>query len=325
MTFNSIKDIEDYFTDEIIAIKYLADIRWDKGWAKCVYCGNAKCYIIENNERYKCANPSCKKRFRVTVKTIFEASKIPLHKWYGVVFMFIKSRGRCLSSEIVNYLDITDKSEFYIREKLKFIWNDIDFTGKSNMDIFDIFLKRGCDIYSKFQDALNSPYYNNPLHIKDEDIDDISNVKQYNILERYTRYYLNVYCNWIWLNFAEPIDIMSEAFIWMKENGIKEYNGSFMVKIIQKTVNAMWYKFLKENPNYFKDYTGYNKNFKQQMRNNLSNGYVAQLLKKDKKYQHLTITEIKNDLQLIEKKRTEMKDRRKKNRYGNTDFISHFN
>lgn len=324
MEFSTVKDIEEYFIDEMTAIKYLADIRWNKGWAKCAYCGNEKCYIIENNERYKCANPSCKKRFRVTVKTIFEASNIPLKKWYGVIFMFIKSRGRCLSTEVVEYLDITDKTEFYIREKLKFIWNEVDFIGKSNAEIFDGFLKKSCELYLKFQEVLHSPYYSNPLHIKDEDIDDISNVKQYNILERYTRYYINVYANWIWLNFAEPVEILSETFIWMKDNNIKEYNGTSMIKMIQQTVNRMWYKFIKDNPKYFKNFAGKNKLVKENIRNNLGNSYVAALIKSNSKYSHLTTKEIRANLELMTKKKEEIKERRKKNGNINTDFISHF-
>ena len=67
---------------------FLERLRWPDG-PQCPKCGAAEPYTItrkspsKNAVRsfYKCRG--CKRQFTATVGTIFEDSKIPLHKWAG--------------------------------------------------------------------------------------------------------------------------------------------------------------------------------------------------------------------------------------------------
>src|SRR5271168_3872007 len=71
------------FHDEKAAREYLEKVRWPNG-AVCPHCGGT-----ERNSRLQ--GPSCRDglwfcgdcrtQFTVTVGTVFEDSKIPLHKW----------------------------------------------------------------------------------------------------------------------------------------------------------------------------------------------------------------------------------------------------
>jgi len=71
------------FTNQTAARKHLEAIRWPDG-PICPHCG-----CVDNSHRIKgksarpglwfCAD--CRKQYTVTVGTLFERSKIPLHKW----------------------------------------------------------------------------------------------------------------------------------------------------------------------------------------------------------------------------------------------------
>jgi len=320
MELNNVQDIKDNFPDEMSAMKYFAEIRWGK-WARCVYCGNERCYMIEKGERYKCANPKCYKRFRVTVKTIMEASNLKLDRWFVAIMMCVKTRGRYLSYDMITELNITDKTEFYLSEKIKFVFSNIECIGKSTTEIFNEYLKLSSQLYEKFNEIKESPYYGNPYHIKD--ITDISDVRQYNILERYTRYYLNVYCHWIWIDFTDPREILSETFLHIKDNGIKEYNADSMIKMIQQTINRMWFSFLKNHPKYNETLKRSNARYKQHIKINITDKYLVDVIKQSKDGKNKTRKEIFNDKELLEKVRNRIKGKRKKSGKA-VDFISHF-
>lgn len=320
MEFNTLEDVQNAFPDEESARKYFHELRWGK-FAVCPYCNNAKSYFIENGKRLKCADKKCHKKFSVTVKTILEATKFPLHTLFGMMFMFTKSRGRCSSYDIVSEFKIAPKNEFFIREKIEFAWKFVDRDKKTNKELFDDLLSRMVTGYPAFHDFKHSDFYYSPHHISE--IDNIGDVKQFNLLMRYTTYYINVYCKWVFMDFASAGDILSEAFLWMSENGVKEYNAESVIKIIQQTVNRMWPKFLADHPRHSETTEKRNKKVREHNKINLTNGYMVNIIYRKKKYKHLTRAEIKNNPSLIESQRKMIIDKRKKlNR--NYEFISHF-
>jgi transposase-like protein len=96
--------IEKQYQDEDFARKHLESIRWPEG-PICPHCGvlddafklepqaDTKSKKFKAHVRkgvYKCA--SCRKQFTVTVGTIFEDSKIPLHKWLLAIHLMCSSK-----------------------------------------------------------------------------------------------------------------------------------------------------------------------------------------------------------------------------------------
>ena len=79
--FNNLHELIATMPDEKTCRDYLIKERWN-GVITCPYCGHEKAYVIENGKRFKCASKLCYKKFSVTVGTIFEASNIPLNKWF---------------------------------------------------------------------------------------------------------------------------------------------------------------------------------------------------------------------------------------------------
>src|SRR6267378_8693515 len=82
------------FHDEEAARTYLEGVRWPKG-AICPHCGG-----VERNSRLqgKAHRPGlwfcgdCRTQFSVTVGTVFERSKIPLHKWVLATHLLCASK-----------------------------------------------------------------------------------------------------------------------------------------------------------------------------------------------------------------------------------------
>jgi len=113
------------FTDDKAARKYLESICWPDG-PVCPHCG---CYErimkLEGKSHrpglYKCGD--CREQFTVTVKTVFERSKIPMHKWVLATTLMCSSKKGISAHQLHRMLGITYKSAWFmchrIREAMK--------------------------------------------------------------------------------------------------------------------------------------------------------------------------------------------------------------
>ena len=75
------------------------------------------CYEFSDGLRYKC--PDCDRIFSVLVGTIFENTKIPLRKWFVAMYL-LACHGKGISSvQLSRDLGITQKSAWYMLQKLR--------------------------------------------------------------------------------------------------------------------------------------------------------------------------------------------------------------
>jgi len=116
--FKNLQELITNLPDEKSCKKYLKQQRWQNG-ISCPYCGHDKCYIIENNERYKCASKDCYKRFTVLVGTIFEASKIPLKKWFIAVYLNTAYKKGISSCQLARDLSVTQKTAWFMLHRIR--------------------------------------------------------------------------------------------------------------------------------------------------------------------------------------------------------------
>ena len=72
------------FTNEDKAREHLEAIRWPDG-PFCPHCGSFDATRLEGKKHraglVQCNEAECRQQFTVTVSTVFERSKVPLHKW----------------------------------------------------------------------------------------------------------------------------------------------------------------------------------------------------------------------------------------------------
>ena len=114
------------FTDETAARAALEAVRWPNG-AVCPHCGSVDDQVTKMEGKahrpglYNCKG--CRKQFSVTVGTVYERSKIPLHKWLFATHLMAAGKKGTSAHQIHRMLGITYKSAWFmchrIREAMK--------------------------------------------------------------------------------------------------------------------------------------------------------------------------------------------------------------
>ena len=130
--------LQPQFQDEDAARQFLENLRWPDGTI-CPHCGLlGEAYRIVRKEpdleklkltrkRYrkpqkglwKCKG--CRKQFTVTVKTIFEDSHIPLHKWLLAIHLMCASKKGVSAHQLMRMLDIKQyKSAWFMAHRIRY-------------------------------------------------------------------------------------------------------------------------------------------------------------------------------------------------------------
>ncbi len=110
------------FTDETKARKWLEARVWPKG-PICPHCGATGDDVTALNGKahraglYQCSQ--CREQFTVTVKTVFERSKIPLSKWLAALFLLTASKKGVSAHQVHRSLGISYKSAWFMMHRLR--------------------------------------------------------------------------------------------------------------------------------------------------------------------------------------------------------------
>jgi transposase-like protein len=112
------------FTNEDKAREHLEALRWPQG-PFCPHCGSLNATRLEGKKHRKgliqCND--CREQYTVTVGTVFERSKVPLHKWLLCNHLLCASKKGMSAHEIHRLLGVTYKTAWFmchrIREAMK--------------------------------------------------------------------------------------------------------------------------------------------------------------------------------------------------------------
>lgn len=115
---------EPRFNDDNAAREHLESIRWPHG-AICPHCGGAErnSKIAENVEKnirpglYFCGD--CRQQFTVTVGTVFERSKVPLHKWVLATHLMCSSKKGISAHQLHRTLGVTYKTAWFMAHRIR--------------------------------------------------------------------------------------------------------------------------------------------------------------------------------------------------------------
>ena len=114
---------EPHFHDEAAAVARLEAIVWPNG-PVCPHCGNTdpkRVYSIKG----KTARPGlrtcaeCRKQFTVKVGTVFESSKVPLHKWFQAAHLLASSKKGFSAHQLHRVLEVTYKTAWFMAHRLR--------------------------------------------------------------------------------------------------------------------------------------------------------------------------------------------------------------
>jgi transposase-like protein len=117
-----------YFSDPDRAFDYAKKLRWPDGKVVCPRCGEAKNYFIKTRKLWLCRG--CNKQFTLKVGTIFEDSGLGLDKWMTAFWMLCNCKNGVSSMEIHRTLGITQKSAWFMLQRLRLAMQDGFYTTK---------------------------------------------------------------------------------------------------------------------------------------------------------------------------------------------------
>jgi transposase-like protein len=124
---NTLLEAIQYFSDEQVCIDAVAMMRWPQG-VRCGFCDTDKPYYLASRKRWKCR--SCRKQFSVKVNSIFEDSPISLKKWLPALWLLVNCKNGVSSYEIARDLGITQKSAWFMLQRLRLALRARDFSFK---------------------------------------------------------------------------------------------------------------------------------------------------------------------------------------------------
>ena len=122
-------ELTRHITTEEAARDYFEAIRWPNGPA-CPKCGNTdreRIYNLAQNKAkkirpglYKCGE--CRKQFTVTVGTVMERTKLPLHKWLLAFYMMCASKTQVSALQLQRQLEIGSyKTALFLCHRIRYI------------------------------------------------------------------------------------------------------------------------------------------------------------------------------------------------------------
>jgi transposase-like protein len=133
MSFNFTDPI---FTDEDAAREHLESRRWPNG-PVCPHCGATAEAITRMAGRAHRAGTfqcnSCRNQFTVTVGTVFERSKIPLHKWVLATYLLSSSKKGMSSHQLHRMLGVTYKTAWFMSHRLREAMREPVTPGKNGL------------------------------------------------------------------------------------------------------------------------------------------------------------------------------------------------
>ena len=107
------------FTNEEAARKHLEALQWPDG-PVCPHCG-----VLERSSRISGGRPgllfcnACRKQYTVTVGTVFERSKIPLHTWLYATHLLCSSKKGISSHQLSRMLGVTYKTAWFMAHRIR--------------------------------------------------------------------------------------------------------------------------------------------------------------------------------------------------------------
>lgn len=119
------------YQDEDTAREHLESLHWPDG-PVCPHCGSVKCTRLPPQKGRKTkAHPEgfirkgvvqcndCRQQFTVTVGTVFESSKVPLHKWLYVNHVLCSSKKGTSAHQIARNIGVSYKTAWFMMHRIR--------------------------------------------------------------------------------------------------------------------------------------------------------------------------------------------------------------
>jgi transposase-like protein len=131
-----IKMIEKYNTQGK-CIAYLEKKRWSD-MPICPYCGSNRSSKKTQELRHTCL--SCGRSFSVLVGTIFEATKLPINKWFTAICLILQAKKGISSLQLARNLHVNKNTAWYLQKRVRQAMEDNDHILKGIVEIDETYV-----------------------------------------------------------------------------------------------------------------------------------------------------------------------------------------
>lgn len=104
------------FPNQRAAVELIEEERWPDG-VICPHCDSCNTTPIPSRLRHQCK--SCRKQFSVRTGTVFEDSKIPLHKWLYAIYLLQTARKGISSIQLSKEIGISQPAAWFLLHRLR--------------------------------------------------------------------------------------------------------------------------------------------------------------------------------------------------------------
>ena len=118
------------FHDDAKAREHLEALRWPDGpyWPRCGETEKVKRLGGKAGQKGQVMCNACRKKFTVTVGTLFEGSHIPLHKWVLAFHLMAASKKGMSAHQLHRMLGITYKTAWFMAHRIREAMRSTDST-----------------------------------------------------------------------------------------------------------------------------------------------------------------------------------------------------
>lgn len=116
----SLIDFLEHFDSEEKCERYLEKLKWSKGF-RCSKCGGTSYYKSKTkNGRlfYRCKSSGCKHRNHLLVGTMFQATKLPLKKWFLAIYFMTQGKKGISTLDLMRKLNVKEDTAHLMRLKI---------------------------------------------------------------------------------------------------------------------------------------------------------------------------------------------------------------
>ena len=126
-------DFFHLFPDNQAAIDFLERVRWPD-CVTCAHCDSDRTTKLTAYNRHQCN--ACRKQFTVRTGTVFECSRIPLHKWLFAMFLLQTARKGISSIQLSKEIGISQPAAWFLLHRLRqaMLPDDVKLSGEVEID-----------------------------------------------------------------------------------------------------------------------------------------------------------------------------------------------
>jgi len=114
------------FSDPTVALTFMVALRWPDG-VRCPHCQSTRVRFIATRSVWECREDHPCKRFSIKTGTIMEESPLSLDKWLIGMWLEANAKNSISSYEIARDLGITQKSAWFMQQRIRLAMQKGDF------------------------------------------------------------------------------------------------------------------------------------------------------------------------------------------------------